>query len=251
MRLALLILFSYLLLMSPFLVVVSSESMEPTLKVGDIVVLSHRDPQIGDVIVYQHGDILIIHRLVGEEQGYYITKGDNYETNKYPDPRKVSPSDVRGVAILRIPYLGYLALRIREYPVIIIILVILAVLYEKYVPEIRLDRRKLLALAALSMILILLRIHPRTPEDAYLKDREAYYTSQGYYVFVIFYSSGNTDVVIHVDTPSGSYEFIRHYIYPGSSGLRSVGFYIKSQPVDVSVWKKRSLSGERSMRRKA
>ena len=55
---------------------------------------------IGDVISYQSGDIIIVHRVVekGEDDKgiYYIVKGDN---NRFGDPLKVRFEDVRGVVV--------------------------------------------------------------------------------------------------------------------------------------------------------
>ncbi len=72
--------------------VVVSESMLPTLKVGDHVMLERLDKtdklSIGDVYVYVKDDILVIHRLVAEyynedtKETLYVFKGDN---NNYCD----------------------------------------------------------------------------------------------------------------------------------------------------------------------
>lgn len=104
----------------PFLYVVS-ESMRPTLEVGDLIVvegvgeLAIRTGRDGDVIAFyqpgHHGDPdhIIIHRAVGRTiiggVWHFTTKGDN---NPFPDPWKVSPEDIVGRYVLRIPYLGYL-----------------------------------------------------------------------------------------------------------------------------------------------
>ncbi|MEM4562649.1 MAG: signal peptidase I, partial [Thermofilum sp.] len=61
------------------LAVVSSWSMEPTLHVGDIVVVVKKDKYLpGDIALYrsQQGTI-IIHRVLGETlAGSYVMKGD-------------------------------------------------------------------------------------------------------------------------------------------------------------------------------
>jgi len=95
------------------LAVVTSWSMEPTLHVGDLIVVSGREPlRIGDVIVYAkpNGE-LIVHRLVAVEEGLqgtlFITKGD---ANPNVDDPPVDPGRVKGKVILVIPYLGTLRL---------------------------------------------------------------------------------------------------------------------------------------------
>lgn len=72
--------------------VVVSESMLPTLKVGDHVMIERLDKtdelSVGDVYVYAKDDILVIHRLVAEyysedtQETLYVFKGDN---NDYCD----------------------------------------------------------------------------------------------------------------------------------------------------------------------
>lgn len=122
------------------LVVVSGNSMLPTLYHGDIVIIYKPDPwhiKEGDIIVYRstRGE-LVIHRVVRVAENSpsnkcqpvcYITKGDN---NRLEDPwiglqpqSGVSYSDVLGEVLtikirlgyfnvdapLRIPYLGLLS----------------------------------------------------------------------------------------------------------------------------------------------
>ena len=64
---------------------VEGQSMEPTLRSGDLL-LFRRDsnPEVGDIIVYEKSPgILIVHRIVSEIGDEIVTKGDN---NGYPDP---------------------------------------------------------------------------------------------------------------------------------------------------------------------
>jgi signal peptidase len=103
---------------APFLVggsfssVVMSESMEPTIPVGSIVVVrkvDSEDVKIGDVIVFETGESRTMHRVIDKvvEGGsfYFRTKGD---ANEDPDPWVVKPEDVLGELQLTIPYYGYL-----------------------------------------------------------------------------------------------------------------------------------------------
>ncbi len=69
------------------LLVVMTDSMQPTLKPGDLLVVSKLDktsqPNFGDIIVFKHSqlDMLIVHRVIGikEIQGSlrFYTKGDS------------------------------------------------------------------------------------------------------------------------------------------------------------------------------
>jgi len=110
------------------LMLVASNSMEPTISVGDIIVIKSVDKSqlhLGDVIVYEKSlsKISIIHRVVcivtssdsSCSQPFYpyvncyvppcyYTKGDN---NPAPDPWAVLSSEVRGIWTgFRIPYIG-------------------------------------------------------------------------------------------------------------------------------------------------
>ncbi|MCX8184845.1 MAG: signal peptidase I [Sulfolobales archaeon] len=118
---SLLLLITLILLDYVTLAVVEGSSMEPTLQPGDLVVIVKRvslgEISIGDVIVYQRGRTLIIHRVIRIEGNTLIAKGDN---NWLPDP-PVSPQmiigkvlEVRG-KIVKIPLVGYLTLFIRYF----------------------------------------------------------------------------------------------------------------------------------------
>ncbi|MBD3157999.1 MAG: signal peptidase I [Candidatus Lokiarchaeota archaeon] len=102
------------------LVVVTSESMEPALYPGDLLILQGRpaeDIAVGDIIVYEddwHGSAPIVHRVVSIEvengNYYYFTQGDN---NAIIDPGNRTYDEVVGVMILRIPAVGHLSLFLR------------------------------------------------------------------------------------------------------------------------------------------
>lgn len=93
--------------------VVLSGSMEPSISTGDVVVVDETTPEAlgeGDVITYLRGDAETptTHRIVGvtEQDGEraFVTQGDN---NDQPDQRPVPASQVMGVVILTVPYIGY------------------------------------------------------------------------------------------------------------------------------------------------
>lgn len=67
--------------------VVLSGSMEPTLHVNDLVLIRAADSyEPGDVIVYQAGSLLVIHRLVETDGTTAVTRGDANNTNDEPIP---------------------------------------------------------------------------------------------------------------------------------------------------------------------
>ncbi len=103
------------------LVVVTSESMVPTLQVGDLLVLqrpAEDQIHVGDIIVYNadwFSGAPIVHRVVRiQEIGgtkYFYTKGDN---NALEDPSPCTYDDILGVVILRVPYVGQISLAVRS-----------------------------------------------------------------------------------------------------------------------------------------
>jgi signal peptidase len=83
--------------------VVLSGSMEPTLSVNDLVIVRAAESYAeGDVVVYQSGSSLVIHRIVRVEDEYVVTKGDANNTEDDP----VSLSAVKGRMAFAIPFLG-------------------------------------------------------------------------------------------------------------------------------------------------
>ena len=91
---------------------VRSESMTPTIKMGDMVVVGPLDNpfgkkvEAGNVVTYERGGELLTHRVLSVDGEALLTKGDAVED---PDPWPVTMSDVRGVYLFRIPYAGYLS----------------------------------------------------------------------------------------------------------------------------------------------
>lgn len=100
---------------------VTSGSMEPTISEGDgyVVIPSFvtETPQEGDIVVYDarefEGGGLTTHRIVGEQRGGYVTKGDaNPFTDQDSDEPPVTNGQIVGVLPqpggepITIPYLG-------------------------------------------------------------------------------------------------------------------------------------------------
>lgn len=123
---------------------VSSESMVPTLNVGDYIVVKYEpfdELKIGDIIVFYsplNPKDIIVHRIydirIYNGQKVLITKGDN---NLYSDPWYVKQEHYIGKYTgFKIPYLGYLAL-LFPFPVnyIFIIIVVLIIFLIEFLPE--------------------------------------------------------------------------------------------------------------------
>lgn len=98
---------------------VQSGSMEPVLKTGSIIFLGKSDTIVpGDIVTFQKWDTAVTHRVIREENGNYITKGD---ANIREDNGTVSKSQMKGKVIKLpggrycIPYIGYLQAAVAEW----------------------------------------------------------------------------------------------------------------------------------------
>jgi signal peptidase I len=77
--------------------VLIGDSMEPAYHTGDIILCSSNvEPEVGDVVVYDRGDKMISHRVVGEIHGEYLVKGDN---NEKLDPYSFEEQDFKCVFV--------------------------------------------------------------------------------------------------------------------------------------------------------
>ena len=103
--------------------VVLSGSMEPTLKVGDLIAVRQADQyQKGDIIVYKSTHELIVHRVIETDGQTFITQGDANNSKDAP----IDLEAVQGKVVCRIPAAGYLINYLRT-PVGIFLILILAI----------------------------------------------------------------------------------------------------------------------------
>lgn len=77
---------------------VSSNSMKPTLKKADYIVIKKQSEyEIGDIITYSvEGDCLVTHRIIEKYENAFITKGDN---NNVADEKKIYKENILGKVI--------------------------------------------------------------------------------------------------------------------------------------------------------
>lgn len=92
---------------------VLSGSMEPVIDTGGMVFTNtaDRQPQEGDIITYRLNGNLVTHRVVRQENGCYITKGD---ANQGEDAIPVLPSRIVGTVCFSLPILGFVVSYLQE-----------------------------------------------------------------------------------------------------------------------------------------
>lgn len=97
---------------------VRSGSMVPAINIGDLIItgpvggLLTPSTEPGKIITYERvKDTLVTHRVISiTDDGRLNTKGDN---NEDADQNPVSLSQVDGIYIMKVPYLGYMTSFIR------------------------------------------------------------------------------------------------------------------------------------------
>ena len=94
--------------------VVLSGSMEPELSVDDLIFVRESGSYaVGDVVVYQSGSMLVVHRIISLEGDKVVTQGD---ANNAPDS-EISLSAIKGRVIGRVKNAGG-AVRLMKSPVV-------------------------------------------------------------------------------------------------------------------------------------
>ena len=105
---------------------VISESMEPTIKVGDeIFIKLTNEVEKNDIITFKADGGIITHRLVRIDGNDYITKGDNNDSEDKP----ITKNDIIGKVVFKIPFLGKIKYVITNY-YFICLLIVAYVIYE-------------------------------------------------------------------------------------------------------------------------
>lgn len=103
--------------------IVLSGSMEPTFSTGDLILVKETDTiAVDDIVVYQQGSSLVVHRVIALEDGFVITQGD---ANNIPDD-PITRSDVKGTVLTWVPGLGN-AVALIKSPIGTICLVVAAI----------------------------------------------------------------------------------------------------------------------------
>lgn len=91
--------------------IVLTGSMEPTLSAGDLIIVRQQtEVAVGDIVVYQNGGSLVVHRVIRLEGDSITTQGDANNAHDEPIPL----SAVKGEVLFRIPYVGSLVSLIKS-----------------------------------------------------------------------------------------------------------------------------------------
>ncbi len=102
--------------------VVLSGSMEPTLGTHDLIIVRETGSyEVGDIVVYQSGNTLIVHRVIAKDGETVVTQGD--ANNLADDPIEIGV--IKGEVIAHIPAVG-LAVNALKTPAGILIVLLAA-----------------------------------------------------------------------------------------------------------------------------
>lgn len=84
--------------------VILSGSMEPSMSIGDLVIV-HREKEyrVGDIVVFDSGGLSVTHRILEKAQEGFVTKGD---ANNVPDKELLSENHIIGRVAVVIPMVG-------------------------------------------------------------------------------------------------------------------------------------------------
>lgn len=103
--------------------IVLSGSMEPELSVDDLIFVKAQDGyEVGDVVVFQSGSSVVVHRIIEMQDGTVITKGDANNT----DDGEMPLSQIKGKVVGHIKSMGSVV-RLLKSPAVCIGLLIAAV----------------------------------------------------------------------------------------------------------------------------
>jgi len=87
-------------------VMISGNSMEPGIHTGDLVIVRPGSAyQVGEIVTYRNAELgqLVLHRIIGQESGRFIFKGDN---NSWVDSYRPTLEELVGRAWIQIPLGG-------------------------------------------------------------------------------------------------------------------------------------------------
>lgn len=130
--------------------IVTTESMEPNIKLGDIIIIKQTKEEmleVGDVITFKRNNgVTVTHRIMDivqerDQDKEYVTKGDN---NNLEDVETIKYEQIEGSKVLKIPYFGRIIILLQDevYLIFIIIIILLICLHLQKLKEKNIIRRQ-------------------------------------------------------------------------------------------------------------
>ena len=103
--------------------VVLSGSMEPAIMTDELIIVKTEGAYaLGDVVVYQSGRLLVVHRIVAMDGETVTTRGDANNTDDEP----IAMDQIKGRVIAHIPHVGAVV-RLLKTPAATLMLIVGAV----------------------------------------------------------------------------------------------------------------------------
>lgn len=104
---------------------VATGSMEPNLRINDVVIIKKQDNYtINDIVTYKKNGNYITHRIVQENKDVITTKGDNNNS----EDESILKNDIVGKVIYRFKLIGFVLFMLSEPSSWIIIFVVCIIL---------------------------------------------------------------------------------------------------------------------------
>ena len=125
-----------------------SGSMEPTIKINDVVIVktvNQNDINLNDIITFKIDNDTVTHRIISIEtvngKTIYSTKGDK---NKVSDIEKIEFEQIEGKYIGRIPKIGNLLTILKNKIIFafILIILILSFLWKRRIYSLKIKRKE-------------------------------------------------------------------------------------------------------------
>lgn len=87
--------------------IVQSGSMEPIIKIADLIVVNEENEYyLNDIVTYRDtNQSIVTHRIVEKNNNSFVTKGD---ANRERDREEILKKQIIGKVIFKIPFIGYL-----------------------------------------------------------------------------------------------------------------------------------------------
>ncbi len=116
---------------------VVSGSMQPKIKVGDVVIIKNSNNyNINDIITFKDEGSYITHRIIKIDNGKITTKGD---FNNKKDDKIIKMKDVVGKVILVIPFMGNIMNNLSN-PIVLFIIFVIGFILITIIPEKKKDK---------------------------------------------------------------------------------------------------------------